>query len=397
MAEWYSRADRERMAQGLDPLPRSTLTIEDYKDILGLAMQEARDGCRAQGLIGDVAVKDMGNVHAGLTSSNRDLDGKLTGRYDVSVDWSEKFRNNLADPGTGTARFAQRLTAVYHEFRHVEQHGMVHGDMPIKTKEDMEVATQMVVNSMYPSLYSRGYENTISEVDADVYGIQGALAFVDRHPELKERYGFDFRKEIMRTDEYDVLPDETQLKSRSEDLLSGMMRYRRHVYSDPWVEVSEGRQVNVVKPGSTEDVFLSHLQEKKGISMADLEGMTNDDRNVLLLENAMEVINDPAYRGKVASNIRALASNPVLQDRYDVALQNYNDAYSAAMDSQGDRLMDKADLPVFNIDDYVRSRAEASTASPTSTYAVRTREIQSRWGDLTGARVAENDLGLDIG
>lgn len=240
MAEWYSRADRERMAQGLDPLPRSTLTIEDYKDILELAMQEARDGCQAQGLIGDVAVKDMGNVHAGLTSSNRGLDGKLTGKYDVSVDWSEKFRNNLADPGTGTARFAQRLTAVYHEFRHVEQHGMVHGAMPIKTKEDMEVATQMVVNSMYPSLYSRGYENTISEVDADVYGIQGALAFVDRHPELKERYGFDFRKEIMRTDEYDVLPDETQLQSRPEDLLSGMMCYRRHVYSDPWVEVGEG-------------------------------------------------------------------------------------------------------------------------------------------------------------
>ncbi len=111
----------------------------------------------------------------------------------------------------------------------------------------------------------------------------------------------------------------------------------------------------------------------------------------------MEVINDPAYRGNVASNIRALASNPVLQDRYDVALQNYNDAYAAAMDSQGDNLMDKADLPVFNIDDYVRSCAEASTASPASTYAARTREIQSRWGDLIGARVAENDLGLDIG
>lgn len=110
----------------------------------------------------------------------------------------------------------------------------------------------------------------------------------------------------------------------------------------------------------------------------------------------MEVINDPAYRGKVASNIRALASNPVLQDRYDVALQNYNDAYAAVMDSQGDNLMDKADLPAFDVDTYIKSCAKTAGASPVNAYAARTREIQARWGDLLERLAAGQGFGFDM-
>ena len=401
MAEFYSRADRDRMAQGLDPLPNSTLTVEDYKDILALAMEEAKGQCRAGSLIGNVEIKDMGNVHAGLTSSNRGADGKLTGKYDVSIDWSDGFQARLGDPGDGKAYFSQRLTSVFHEFRHVEQHGMVAGGLPVKTKEDMEVATQMVVNSMYPSLYSRGYENTISEVDADTYGVQDALAFVDRHPELKERYGFDFRKEIMRTDEYDVLPDATQLKSRPEDLVTGMMRYRRQVYSDPWKPLSNGRTPNPVRQGSSEEVFLRHLEETRGVGMEQLERMDNDERNVLLIQNAMEVMGNDAYKGRIASNIRAYSNNPILSDRYDVVLRDFNDEHGQVIESQEDRVLEfDAAAPVFDTAGFVRYRTGqaqvgGASAVESAMAAKRNREILSRFGHLLDTRQDTSDLHFD--
>lgn len=323
MAEFYSRADRERMAQGLDPLPQSTLTPDDYKDLMQFALDEAVANSPARDMISSASVGDLSGRYAGVTTANKDADGKSTGMYDVTVDWGSTMQAQAASERDGQAYVSQRLSTVFHEVHHVEQKAMMAGVLPVETKTDKEVVTQMTVNDLYPTAYRRGYGNTISEVDADVAGLEGALAFFDAHPELKDRYGFDFRKEIMRTDEYDVLEDTHQVTDATpEELLDGMRNYRDGVYDDPWLAEDANRVVPGQGMGTSETSFMAHLQEVHGVDWAQLEAMDNDERNVLLIQNAMETMDSPEY--KVASNLRAYKDGVVMTSRYDEEIRNEN-------------------------------------------------------------------------
>lgn len=317
---FYSKADQEALDRG-EPLPeKGTLTPEDYKALLELALSEAVEGSSAKDLISQAGITDYYGQYAGLTTAEVGQDGKLTGKYTVGVDWGTRMEARVMDPKYGMAYAAQRFSTVFHEVRHVEQKAMMRGDLQPGDKLDAEIVTQMTVNDLYPSVYKRGYGNTISEVDADVEGLRGAVAFFDRHPEIKDRYGFDFRKEIMLTDEYDLLEDKFQVtEATPEDLLKEMETFRGNIYDDAWLPEGE-RTLSM--DGATygeltksEKTLMENLEETRGITFEDLEGMTNDQRNVLLIDNAKSVIEDPNKR--IAPNLEEYADGIVMETRCD--------------------------------------------------------------------------------
>lgn len=133
-------------------------------------------------------------------------------------------------------------------------------------------------------------------------------------------YGFDFRKQIMHVDEYDVLEDGYQLtRATPEELAAGMEDYRDGVYDDPWEE--DETAIGPFLLG-TEGMLMEHLQSKHGVSWEDLEEMDNDERNVLLIQNAIEAIDDPDVDlGRDMSEYR---SGPVMADRLDEAIRDEN-------------------------------------------------------------------------
>lgn len=339
MAEFYSRADRARMAQGLDPLPHSDLTPEDYKDLIAFALDEAVGNCPAKNLIASSEVCDLRGKQAGVTKAGIDEDGNLTGRYTIKIDWGYKMNDRASDKTDGKAYVAQRLTSVFHEVRHVEQKAMLIGLLPVEARIDKEIVTQATVNALYPGVYRRGYRNTVTEVDADVSGLGGALAFFDAHPELKTRYGFDFRKEIMRTDEYDVLEDTHQMtEATPEDLLAGMKAYRDGVYGDPWTD-KRTSTFSESETGASEAALMEHLRDAYGIGWEDLEAMDNDERNVLLIRNAMEAFDEPGFA--IAPNLRSYRDGIVMENRYDEELRDENDLAELV----GDRAAQVTGLP----------------------------------------------------
>lgn len=323
MAEWYSRADRERMAQGLPPLEHSTLTVDDYRDLVEFALSEAVEESPAKELVGSAKMGDMGGVHAGLTQQETDAQGKPTGKYALTIDWSGKMQAQAADPKNGPAYVTHRIMSAFHEVRHVEQKALMSGVMPIENRTDMEVATQMTVNALYPTAYKRGYCNTVTEIDADVNGAEGALAFFDRHPEIKERYGFDMRKQMMRLDEYDVLEDKYQLtKATPEELIAGMKSYRDSAYDDPWKKDGTEKTPDLNKMNGLERKLMERLESESGVTWADLEAMNNDERNVLLIQNAMDAIDDPDK--KLGYNMKSYREGPVMTGRLDEVLRDEN-------------------------------------------------------------------------
>ena len=353
MAQWYSRADRERMAQGLPPQEHSALTVEDYRDLVEFALEEAVERSPAKDLIGSARVGDLGGKYAGVTQN----DGNAAGKYAVTVDWGDEMQSRAADPKDGPAYVAQRFTSAFHEVRHVEQRALMSGILPIGNRLDMEVATQMTVNDLYPTVYGRGYGNTVTEVDADVAGVEGALAFFDAHPEIKERYGFDFRKEIMRTDEYDVLEDRYQVtRATPEELLSGMQRYRDGVYEDPWKADRAGLDHDVSRMGKLERALMEHLEDVHGVTWDDLEKMPNDERNVLLIQNAVEAIDDPDI--KLGYDMKAFREGPVMEGRLDEVIRDENEMLGLVQ-------MEKAPaaaLPERPAEGPARSRGHAAAA-----------------------------------
>ncbi|WP_304973830.1 hypothetical protein [uncultured Alistipes sp.] len=331
MSEWYSRADRERMAQGLPPQEHSALTEEDYKDLLELALKEAVDRSPAKDLVGTAKVCDLGEKLGGCTRNELDAEGNPTGKYDIEVNWGDKMRELAADPEKGPSHMAHLATAAFHEVRHVEQMAMTSGDLPIKDRRDMEIATQTTVNDLYPTLYKRGYGNTVTEVDANVEGLEGALAFFDAHPGIKSRYGFDFREAIMQVDVYDVLEDGYQLtEATPEDLVAAMKAYRDVVYDDPWKPDRPRSEPVTLSFLGAEYTFMLHLNREHGIEWADLEKMDNDERNVLLIQNAIEVIDDPDARlvqrdARLVYDMSDYRAGPVMSGRLDVAIRDEND------------------------------------------------------------------------
>jgi len=330
MAEKFvSKADQAAIDAG-KPLPKTgTLTPEDYKAMIEMALAEAVEESPAKDMISKTQIMDMKGQYAGLTSSDIGPDGKRTGTYSVSVDWGKNMERRCQDERDGMAYAAQRFSTVFHEVRHVEQKALLNGDLDPSSKLDMELVTQMTVNDLYPSVYERGYRNTISEVDADVEGLEGALAFFDRHPEIKERYGFDFRKEILRTDEYDLMDDKKQVDGTGtiDELLESMKAFRAEQYEAGWTE-DKGPTINAssnqtlsataISYGAktnSEGVLMENLVLNHGVSFEDLEGMSNDERNVLLIDNAKEVIEDPDKR--IASNLEEYKDGVVMTTRCD--------------------------------------------------------------------------------
>lgn len=323
MEQWYSKADRERIAQGLPPLEHSKLTEEDYRDLVEFALKEAVEQSPAKDLVGSAQVGDLEGKHAAVTRTETDAEGKQTGKYAITVDWGTKMQAQAADPKDGRAYIAHRFTSAFHEVRHAEQRALAFGVLPVTDKLDMEVAVQTTVNDLYPTAFNRGYSNTVTEVDADVEGLEGALEFFDDHPEIKSRYGFDFRKEIMRIDEYDVLEDRYQVtKATPEELLSGMKAYRDGVYDDPWKADRAGLDHDVSKMGKLERMLMEHLEEVHGTTWDDLEKMGYDERNVLLIQNALEAIDDPDF--KLGYNMKPYREGPVMSGRLDEAIRDEN-------------------------------------------------------------------------
>lgn len=323
MAVWYSRVDRERMERGLPPREHSTLTVEDYGDLIEFALREAVERSPAKDLVGAVRLDDLGGTSAGATREAVDANGKPTGKYDIRINWGSEVREKVADPENGPAYVAQLVTSAFHEVRHVEQRAMQFGSLPIADRLDMEVVTQMTVNDLYRSAYWRGYRNTVTEVDADVEGVEGALAFFDGHLEIKSRYGFDFRKEVMRIDEYGVLRDGYRLtKAVPEELAAAMEAYRDGVYDDPWKAVRDGHEPSVFLMGSVERTLMERLESVHGTTWSDLEKMDNDERNVLLIQNAIEAIDDPDV--DLGRDMSAYREGPVMVGRLDEAVRDEN-------------------------------------------------------------------------
>lgn len=323
MAQWYSRADRERMAQGLPPMEHSELTAEDYRDLLAFALEEAVEQSPAKDLVGSAQVGNLDGKYAAVTRAETDEKGRQTGKYTITVDWGAQMQARMADPGKGAAYVAHRLTSVYHEARHVEQKALASGILPVTGTLDMELATQTVVNNLYPTVFVRGYGNAITEVDSDVEGLEGALAFSDAHPELKERYGFDFRKLIMRFNEYDVLEDRFQFtEAEPEDLLAGMEEYRDRAYGEPWKDDRAEMDHDPDKMTQWERVLLERLEDVYGVTWDDLGRMSGAERNVLLVRNAMEAIDDPDV--DLGCNAKAIREGPVMSGRLDEAARDEN-------------------------------------------------------------------------
>lgn len=323
MAEWYSRADRERMAQGLEPLEHSELTEEDYRDLLEFALNEAVAQSPAKEKIASAKVGDLNGKYAGVTTGAKDAKGNLTDQYDITIDWGDTIQGRISDEKNGQAYAAQRFSTVFHEVRHIEQRALLDGTLPVDSRLERELVTQMTINDLYPSVYTRGYRNTISEVDADAAGLEGALAFFDAHPEISERYGFDFRKQIMRTDEYDLLEDHYQVtEAEPEELLTAMQDYRDSVYDDPWVVDADHTAPDPASMGITETTLMNHLVDTYGVTWSDLEMMGNDERNVLLIENMMSTMDEPG--AKIAPNLMAYRDGVVATTRYDEIIRDEN-------------------------------------------------------------------------
>lgn len=315
MGEWYSRADRERMAMGLDPLPHSELTAEDYAELLQMAMGEALADSPASGLVSRMELSDLsdqGQGLSGLTRPEFDSNDEATGRYEIDIGWSKQDMAWASDPAYAKAYMATKFSSVFHEVRHVEQNAMVSGDLDVTSKADMQVATQMTVNRLYPSLYTRSYSTDISEVDADVSGIEGARAFFAAHPELKGRYGFDFEAEMAKTDEYGVLDGKG---GSLDDLLDGMKEHRDDIYDEK--RTPEARS----SPSGGEELFLDRLRSRYGITVPDLDGMDNDDRNVALLRAAKDVLDDPSNQSVMGNSMRMIKDSSVMRLDYGGALQ----------------------------------------------------------------------------
>lgn len=333
MEQWYSMADRKRMEQGLPPMEHSELTVEDYRDLVEFALKEAVERSPAKDLVGSAKVGDLtGSAQAGkqketyaaVTRAEYDAEGRQTGKYAITVDWGREMQAQAADPRKGRAYIAHRFTSAFHEVRHVEQRALASGVLPVTNRLDMEVATQTTVNDLYPTSFKRGYSNVVTEVDADVAGVEGALAFFDAHPEIKERYGFDFRKEIMRIDEYDVLEDRYQVtKATPEELVAGMKAYRDGVYYDPWKEDRAGLDHDVSRMGDLERTLMERLKDAHGTTWDDLEKMDNDERNVLLIQNALEAIDDPDV--KLGYNMKPYREGPVMEGRLDEVIRDENE------------------------------------------------------------------------
>lgn len=319
---FYSKEDQALLAAG-KPLPeKGTLTPADYKAMLQMAMDYAVENSPAKDMIAGTSMMDSQGRYYGVTQSEIGPDQKLTGNYKITLDWGNKIEGQVLDPEYGMAYAAQRFSTAFHEVRHVEQRAMIAGNIDPETKLDRELVTQMTVNDLYPSIYYRGYKNTVSEVDADCEGLRGALEFFDAHPEIKERYGFDFRKEIMLTDEYNLLEDQWQVTdAMPEDMLEAMDGYREGVYNDPW---QDGRtfEDSAATPGKSEQTLLDRLQETQGLTREDLEGMDNDERNVILIENAIDVIDDENTR--IASNLEEYRTGIVMTTRCDEYLREEN-------------------------------------------------------------------------
>lgn len=304
-------------------MEHSALTVEDYRDLVAFALREAVERSPAKDLVGSAQIGDLDGQYAAVTRDERDAEGKQTGKYAITVDWGKKMQAQAADPRDGRAYIAHRFTSAFHEVRHVEQRALAFGVLPMTDRLDMEVAVQTVVNDLYPTAFKRGYSNTVTEVDADVEGLEGALAFFDNHPEIKSRYGFDFRKEIMRIDEYDVLEDRYQVtKAVPEELLSGMKAYRDGVYDDIWKADRTGLDHDASKMGSLERMLMEHLEETHGTTWDELEKMDNDERNVLLIQNALEAIDNPSV--KLGYNMKPYRDGPVMSGRLDEAIRDEN-------------------------------------------------------------------------
>lgn len=167
------------------------------------------------------------------------------------------------------------------------------------------------------------YHTDIVEVDADTEGLRGAMAFFDRHPEIKSRYGFNYDKQIMRTDEYDLMEDRYQVtKAKPEEMLALMDRFRDCVYGTPAIE--KGSSVLSQSPGTSETTFRSKWPS--GTTAEDMAGLTADERNTRLVEAALAAINDP-NAGRISSSLRAYADHPALRERWD---QDLNRGFEAS-------------------------------------------------------------------
>ena len=360
VSTWYSKADREYMAAhgGQLPAKAAPLTEEDYKELLELALKEAVEQSPAKDLVGTASVKDLQGKYAGVTTTAADPAAAKAGKYDVSIDWGSSIREKVMDPADGQAYLAQRFSTVFHEVQHVEQKAMTNGDFTMEayveqrldaySKEhglprefmpqeliDREteqgglrykaIVTQSVVNSMYPSMYARSYKTAITEVDADVEGLRGAIEFFDRHPEIKNRYGFNYDKQIMRTDEYDLLENTYQVtKAKPEELLSLMDGYCDQVYES--MLAKEGASSLSQTPGRSEQVFLDQIKSGYDFSVEDLNSLSNDERNVILMEGARDVLLDPANQSRIASNIYAYKDHVAVtedwaMDLYDAKIE----------------------------------------------------------------------------
>lgn len=371
---WYSRADREALAQGKPlPDPPAPLTKEDYEDLLNLALREAVENSPAKDLFGSASVadlsKDYGNdgqnhdaagrsakVPAGVTRTSRAPKDATAGKYDVVIDWGRSIQDKVMDPKDGRAYLAQRFSTVFHEVHHVEQRAMVDGvytmdeyidrrledyaagkgigrDQISKADERREtekaamlykeVVTQSLLNRLYPGMYARTYRTDVVEVDADTDGLRGAIAFFDRHPEIKSRYRFDYDKQIMRTDEYNLMEDRYQVtKGTPEEMLALMDGFRADVYGTP--AASKGSSGLSQSPGTSEATFRSKWLP--GMTAEDLAGLTADERNTRLVEAALEAINGPDA-GRISSSLRAYADHPALKERWD---QDLNREFEAS-------------------------------------------------------------------
>lgn len=371
---WYSRADKEALAQGKPlPDPPSPLTKEDYEDLLNLALREAVENSPAKDLFGSASVADLSpdynadgqnydaagrrvKVPAGVTRESRAPEDAAAGKYDVVIDWSRATQDKVMEPKDGQAYLAQRFSTIFHEVHHVEQKAMVAGSYTMdeyvdKRLEDYaagkgiskdqisgfakrqetekatmlykEVVTQSLLNRLYPGMYARTYHTDIVEVDADTEGLRGAMAFFDRHPEIKSRYGFNYDKQIMRTDEYNLMEDRYQVtKAKPEEMLALMDRFRDCVYGTPAVE--KGSSVLSQSPGTSETTFRSKWPS--GTTAEDMAGLTADERNTRLVEAALKAINDP-NASRISSSLRAYADHPALRERWD---QDLNRGFEAS-------------------------------------------------------------------
>ena len=371
MAEWYSRADRARMAKGLPPAESSVLTSEDYQDLLRMALDEAVAASPAKDLVASASIHELAGRQLGLTEPEKGADGKATGKYAIAIDWSARMDLAAGQAGKDQSLLAQSFTSVFHEVRHVEQKAMAAGAIQPSSESDMAVATQAAVTDLYPSLYQRGYETNVLEVDADVAGLAGALAFFDSHPEIRARYGFDFRKEAMRRDEYGVLADRSG--ATPEDLLSGMVEYRDGVYASPWKPLKEGQALAMPTEGSGEALYMANLEEKYGVTRADLEGMDNDERNVLLLQSAIEVLDTPGLKAGPTTAMHREGS--AMSYRYDMLLRDLRDA--------GERLPEEvfSDLDAF-VDRYNAAK-EANATGLSRAYDAESKTLGSVFAAAT--------------